>query len=344
MIRVAFIFLSLLFVVWPLQAKHAVSLTTDYFDKNFDVVNYIDNIDTSSIPEQLTRLKVQYDYDLGSINVGISGGTEKGRITRQSEPYKVSNQFKQYSLHIGQRSQNKRHRTQLDIGHIQQKNITLDCVQRSGVLLGGNCLDADFRLLDGDIFAQTGERTYLPVLSSEASADFAKLNYYYYLKFYSLYVSLNGQLSYFDIQHDTQSPLFALSSDFLLDTVYNGKTLRSVINDIQNELPQQTPWQDLILSFSAEAFYPIGPGKLHTKVGVLRSEKRNYLQEQRYKYNLYLGLGYEVILHNNLSVKLYGTAYRYYLQGIQPILYTPKTAKFFAHPYGEISLSFHYTF
>ena len=162
------------FFVWPLHAKHSVSVTTDYFDKNFDVVNYIDKIDTSSIPEQLTRLKVRYDYDLGSINVGISGGIEKGRITRQSEPYEVSNQFNQYAFHIGQRSQNKRHRTQLDIGHIQQKNITLDCVQRSGVLLGGNCLDADFRLLDGDLFAQTGERTYLPVLSSEASADFAK--------------------------------------------------------------------------------------------------------------------------------------------------------------------------
>ena len=337
-------FTLIYFFSCSLHAKQEVSVTTDYFDKNFDVVNYIDKIDTSSIPKQLTRLKLRYDYDFGGVNLGISAGTERGIITRQSEPYEVSNEFNQYSFHLGQSSQSKRHRTQLEFGHIQQKNITLDCVQRSGLLLGGNCEDADFRLLDGDLFTQTGERTYLPVLRSEAFAEFAKISYYYYFKFYALYISLNGQLSYFDIQHDTQSPLFALSSDFLLDAVYNGKTLRSVISDIQTELPQQTAWQDFVLSVSAEVLYPFGPGKFNSRVGVLRSEKRDYLQEQRYKNNLFLELGYEFVINNDLSLKIYGTAYRHYLQGIQPILYTPKTAKFFAHPYGEISANLTYSF
>ena len=341
-IKSTFIFLTLL--VWPLQAKQEVSVTTDYFDKNFDIVNYIDKIDTSSIPEQLTRIKLRYNYDVGYINLGFSAGTERGRITRNVEPYEVSNQFNQYSFHLGQRSNDKRHHTQLEIGSIQQKNITLNCVQRSGVLLGGNCSDADFRLLDGDLLAQTGERAYLPVLRSEASAEFAKLNYLYYFKFYSLNMSLNGQLSYFNIQHDTQSPLFGLSSDFLLDTVYNGKTLRSVINDIQQELPQQSAWQDLVLTISAEVFYPVGPGRFNSKLAVLHSEKRDYQQDQRYKNNLFLELGYEFMVSKDLSIKIYGTAYRHYLQGIQPILYTPKTARFFAHPYGELSLFFSYSF
>ena len=91
------------------------------------------------------------------------------------------------------------------------------------------------------------------------------------------------------------------------------------INELKQELLQQTPWYDAVF-------------------GV------NFDFEQSYKQNAYIKIGFAKRLMNNLTVDVSGTAYQHYLQGIQPILYTPKTAKFFAHPYGELNLSIHYRF
>lgn len=79
------------------------------------------------------------------------------------------------------------------------------------------------------------------------------------------------------------------------------------------------------------------------------SEKIDYQGQQKHKNNTYLKAGVQYQFSSQLILGLSGKIYQHYLQGVQlqgvqPILCTPKTAKFFAHPYGEFKAYFKWRF
>lgn len=325
-------------------AEHKIDIKIDNFSKDLDFVNYLDKINTSSIPEKLYRTQFGYTYIGSSHEFGGSVSHEVGNISRPVEPLSIENTFTQYELYLSKFNWNRKHQFSLHAGIIEQEDISLDCVQRGNVLLGGSCDNADFRLLDGDFLEQSASRRYLPVLDSSASAIYAKLIHtlnYYTSKYKH---SINTVLSIHQIEHHTESPLFALTSDFLLDSQLQGQSLRNIISDLQAELPQQKAWYDITLDISVESAYKVGDGSVYGQIGLLYSEKLDYESDQQYKQNTYIKLGYKTELIERLSINVSGIAYHHYLQGVQPILYTPKTAKFFAHPYGEISIGMTYHF
>lgn len=325
-------------------AEHKIDIKIDHFSKHLDFVNYLDKINTSSIPEELYRSQFGYAYIGSSHEFGGSVSHEVGNISRPVEPLSIENTFTQYELYLSKFNWNRKHQFSLHAGIIEQEDISLDCVQRGNVLLGGSCDNADFRLLDGDFLEQSDSRRYLPVLDSSASAIYAKLIHTlnYYTSEYKH--SINTVLSIHQIEHHTESPLFALTSDFLLDSQLQGQSLRNIISDLQAELPQQKAWYDITLDISVESAYKVGDGSVYGQIGLLYSEKLDYESDQQYKQNMYIKLGYQTELIERLSINVSGIAYHHYLQGVQPILYTPKTAKFFAHPYGEISIGMTYHF
>ena len=51
----------------------------------------------------------------------------------------------------------------------KQDPLSIDCYARAGIVLGGACDEATVRFFDPDVFRETGETVYLPVLSSEAT-------------------------------------------------------------------------------------------------------------------------------------------------------------------------------
>lgn len=326
------------------MANSIVTFELDYFSKDLDVVNYIDKINTSSIPEELVRFNIDYAYDFGDVVVGGYIGREKGGLSRPVEPLKINNVFTDIGVYATRFNANRKHSFTGTLGHLKQQNITLDCVQRSNILLGGNCPESDFRLLDGDYFESTGERRYLSVLQSDAKSHYAKVSHTYHSNSHSTKFSITTSLDYHYIDHNSDSPLFELTSDFLLDSVIQGQTLRSVISDLKQELPQQTPWHDLVFGIRLDGAYRVGYGQVYGAIGALYSEKIDYDQLQQYKHNTYLTFGYATRVIEGLVLDISGTAYQHYLQGVQPILYTPKTAKFFAYPYAELSLTLHYSF
>lgn len=343
-----YVVLSPFFIVYSSAAahtaEHKIDIKIDHFSKHLDFVNYLDKINTSSIPEELYRSQFGYAYIGSSHEFGGSVSHEVGNISRPVEPLSIENTFTQYELYLSKFNWNRKHQFSLHAGIIEQEDISLDCVQRGNVLLGGSCDNADFRLLDGDYLEQSGSRRYLPVLDSSASAIYAKLIHtlnYYTSKYKH---SINTVLSIHQIEHHTESPLFALTSDFLLDSQLQGQSLRNIISDLQAELPQQKAWYDITLDISVESAYKVGDGSVYGQIGLLYSEKLDYESDQQYKQNTYIKLGYQTELIERLSINVSGIAYQHYLQGVQPILYTPKTAKFFAHPYGEISIGMTYHF
>jgi hypothetical protein len=275
--------------------------------------------------------------------LNVLTGKEAGKLERKVQPFAVENKFTYYTgelIYLFDRQSS----VTVETGYLTQDKITLDCIERRGVLLGGNCAGADFRLLDGDNFNQTGESNYLPVLSSDAQQYHFSLGYAFITSFHSVLVKFNTSMKYHYIKHRSDSPLFALESDFLLDSEFNGQTLRSIIAELKNELPQENSWHDVVLEGSMEFKKRIENMELNAQIGLLYSEKINYESEQKYKNNMFLKAGFTYRLTPKFMLGFSGTAYQQYLQGIQPILYTPKTARFFAHPYGEVSAHLSYQF
>ena len=83
------------------------------------------------------------------------GGTltrEKDNVSRIVQPFEVVNVFNGYQLDYSILSLDNSQEIQIAVGLLDQSEVTLDCVQRTGILLGGDCADADFRLLDGVLF------------------------------------------------------------------------------------------------------------------------------------------------------------------------------------------------
>jgi hypothetical protein len=83
------------------------------------------------------------------------GGTltrEKDNVSRTVQPFEVVNVFNGYQLDYSILSLDNSQEIQIAVGLLDQSEVTLDCVQRTGILLGGDCADADFRLLDGVLF------------------------------------------------------------------------------------------------------------------------------------------------------------------------------------------------
>ena len=103
----------------------------------------------------------------------------------------------------------------------KQADVTIDCYERSGVVLGGACQEADFQLIDGDLLLETGETSAFPVLTSSAEALSAELsiNAWYRLKGWSadgtwsslpLLLGHSLKFSASEVKHDSYSPLYDL--------------------------------------------------------------------------------------------------------------------------------------
>ena len=326
------------------DTHHNIVLSTEYFTKDFDVTNYLDKVETSSIPESLQRFHIDYEYNVGNWIVGLSTGRESGKIKRKVQPFSINNKFSFYDIQVAYFHDNKKQITEFEIGQITQDKITLDCVERRDVLLGGNCENADFRLLDGDTFERTGESRYLPVLLSDAKQHHFLLGHAYITSINSVLVRLNASIKSHYIKHNFDSPLFEIESRFLLDSEFKGMTLRSIITELKSELPQYSGWYDIVFESNVEFRKRIENIEFDVQLGILYSEKIDYQGQQKYKNNTYLKAGVQYQFSSQLMLGFSGKIYQHYLQGVQPILYTPKTAKFFAHPYGELEAYLHWRF
>ena len=80
------------------SGAHKINLSTDYFNKDFDVANYLDKIKTSSIPESVQRYHIDYAYFYNNWIIALSAGNESGSVVRNVQPFKVQNKFS--SQHI----------------------------------------------------------------------------------------------------------------------------------------------------------------------------------------------------------------------------------------------------
>jgi len=332
-----------------------------YFDEGLDVLDYASEIESRSKPESADTVNISISNRFFErVPITYQYETISGRVTRDGEPFELDSTVNGHRLEseiyigsercntisirdgCGSGSEGFTLSTILGFGIRKQEPLTIDCVDEEGILLGGNCDDADFRLMDGDHFLDTGERIYYPVLNTLAEEQ----RFYVglvargvFLDKLQLFQSLRYQRSKIEIT--TTSPLFQITESFLLNASYNDKSLGKIIADLKQEIPQDTPWYENALRYEIGVSLPFTDSLFgNTTLSFYKVRRSDYEpnpQREDYDSNIVLNMS---LWYTRGPMALYirGQASNHYLLGVEPISYNRKTNKFFEHPYGHLSI------
>lgn len=323
-----------------------VSGSVVYFDERLDVIDYLDSLGSSSRPDEYEKPALELSYRLGDWRPFVALSQVTGSAVRERQPFRVESTADYRTLgvsrYFGETS--KGGAVTIAVTDIEQDSLDIDCYERSGVVLGGSCVEADFQLVDGDLLLETGESVAFPVLTSSAEALSLKVtaDWWYRLSSTPLLIGHTLSLGATELDHTNNSPLYDLQSSFLLNTPFNGNTLGSLIEQLKQDLPQDDPWQEAVLSYDLSASYFLNNWIMSGSLGGRYVERFNYtdpLSRAQYNtnYQITAQVGYQF---ESAIVFLRGEAFSNYLLGVDPLAYNSKSSRFFEHPYGQVTAGF----
>ena len=317
------------------------------FDEGFDVLNYLDKIGTSSRPKSATLV----DFGLvvkptKNLKVFFERESSKGTVERLSEPFSLESKVvgDTYGLSLDWlQLENETLNWTLTYTRREQEPLIVDCYDYAGVVLGGSCESASFRFLDSELYNQTGERQYLPVLNSRAEQDSWSLSVASNLPWEVLGFQTRARfrIQRSELNHQVNSPLFTISSPFLLNAVFNGRTLGNIITDLRLTLPQGNPWKETAFRFDLGATRSLFSSiVLSGNLSYLQVSRSNYQQtndERKYTSNWLVNGSLWWLPIDQVAVFLKGELSKNYLNGTDPLAFNQKTSRFFEHPYLQLS-------
>ena len=316
------------------------------FDKSLDVINYLDSLAGSSRPNSYSQSTISLEYKFEIWRPFIEFREVSGSVERSSQPFEVESNADYWGVGLAYSSGDSDNggSAVFQLTSATQDDVTIDCYERSGVVLGGACEEADFQLIDGDLLLETGDTVAYPVLTSSAEALSAELalNWWRRWSSYPILLGHTLKITASEAEHDSYSPLYDLQSTFLLNTPFNGKTLSTLISELQDDLPQQSPWQEAVIRYDFSASYFVDDWIVSGSVAALYAKRFNYadpLEREQYNSN-FMVTGEIWYQFQDASVYLKGEAFSNYLLGVDPLAYTNKSSRFFEHPYGQVTLGF----
>ena len=321
-----------------------------YFDEQLDVIDYLDSLGTSSRPDEYIKPSFELGYRMGDWRPFIEFSEVEGSAVRERQPFRVESTANYMTLGLTRYfgGSDEGSALTLQFTDIEQDSLDIDCYERSGVVLGGSCEEADFQLVDGDLLLETGESVAFPVLTSSAEAISAKASVNWWNRWSSAPVLLGHSLSLSatELDHTNYSPLYDLQSSFLLNTPFDGKTLGSLIEELKQDLPQDEPWQEAVLGYDFSVSYFLGDWIFSGALGGRYVHRFNYsdaMKRKQYRSNARLS-GEIWYQFEQAAVYLRGEAFSNYLLGIDPLAYNSKSSRFFEHPYGQLTAGFMLSF
>jgi hypothetical protein len=325
---------------WIFQAEHI------YFDQELDLIDYLDSLEGNSRPEKYSQSAFTLSYKFETWRPFIEFSEVSGNIERASQPFEVKSNAAYWGVGLAYARGDKESggSAVFQLTSATQDDVTIDCYERSGVVLGGDCEEADFQLIDGDLLLETGDTVAFPVLTSSAEALSAELAFNWWRRWSSYPILLGHTLKITasEVEHDSYSPLYDLQSTFLLNTPFNGKTLGTLISELQDDLPQQSAWQEAVVRYDFSASYFVDDWIVSGSLGALYAKRLNYADPlERVQYNSNFVVTGEIWYQfQDGSLYLKGEAFSNYLLGVDPLAYTNKSSRFFEHPYGQITAGF----
>ena len=330
----------------------ALQLRADYtyFDEQLDVIDYLDSLGTSSRPDEYIKPSFEMGYRFEDWRPFVEISEVEGSAVRERQPFRVESTANYTTLgltrYLG--SGDEGAALTLAFTDIEQDSLDIDCYERSGVVLGGSCEEADFQLVDGDLLLETGESVAFPVLTSSAEAISLKASIDWWRRWSSAPILLGHSLSVSatELDHSNYSPLYDLQSSFLLNTPFDGKTLGSLIAELKQDLPQDEPWREAVLGYDLSVSYFFGNWIASGSLGGRYVQRFNYsdpLNRKQYRSNARLS-GEIWYQFDSAALYLRGEAFSNYLLGIDPLAYNSKSSRFFEHPYGQLTAGFMLSF
>ena len=190
------------------------------FSEDFDVIGYLDSLEDSSRPDKYRQSAASLAYKFDAWRPFIKYREVSGSLQRSSQPFEVESNADYWGVGLAYSTGDADGggSAVFTLTSAMQDDVTIDCYERSGVILGGACEQADFQLIDGDVLLETGDTVAFPVLTSSAEALSAELSFNWWRRWSSYPILLGHtlKLAGSQVEHDSYSPLYDLQSSFLL--------------------------------------------------------------------------------------------------------------------------------
>jgi len=326
----------------------AVVAEWTYFDESLDLLNYADDLKGRARPDEASRGSVILSLPIhNEWTVSYRGQNFKGEVVRSSEPFKVSSRAQGHLLEAslsGKRFRDWDLGLFANVELVDQDRTTIDCFARGGIILGGNCPNANFRLFDADASEAAGELVYQSVLSTKAEQLTVSAGASLKREVGAFTINQSLSLSISEIEFETNSPLFDIADPAILDLTLEGRPLRVILQDLRSELPQTDPWYEASLEYKVGASYALSDRvTVMGNVSGIVIERKDYdasESDNSDRWNLGLDVSIWFQATNISWFYLRAEAYRHYLAGYEPLLYNRKSASYFDHPYGQVSAGF----
>jgi len=313
------------------------------FDQSLDVLNYASKLESTK-PEKASSDTYFFSYRWNKLKLGIENTNSSGKVIRPTQPNEIETNVGYQSFHATYSVYSSK-KYSFNLGLIieeeDQDPVLIDCYSFGETIVGGSCEGAKLRLLDGEVYRNTGELIYKPVLTTSGHSDskgiylritsklLNKIDFIHTLTYKSSVIKQNFES---DILNSTDSFMRGLSVD--------GKNAGNLLDSFKEELPQLTPWKDHTFKYSVGNFYPINKkiafSSAYTFIKVKRIDFIKNPNKDDFTENHLIDLSLFYRLQQNTLFFLKISASTNYLLGESPLAYNRKSNHLFDHPYGQV--------
>lgn len=325
----------------------------DYFGEEIDYLDYVNGVAGGTLPKRLTNSAFEVGTSIGrfgKVNYGYI--VNQGTATRNTQPLKISSATRAHQIGFSKSVGSAfSHRLlfSLSLQSRLQGDEAIECFERLGVVVGGNCSEADFRLIDGDALLESDEANRLSVLSTSAKSRSALLQVIASRDLGSIGVvthSVGLKLS--SVDFSSRSPLFDIASPFLLSSKIGGVSLGDVIVDVKRRSPQQGSWHEYVFSYGLglrrDLMRNVSGG---LDVAYYRVWRNGYIPaagQPAFNSNFSFAASVTYNCAQHWSLTLGAEAFTNYLLGVDEMAYNQTTARYFDEPYGRLTAGITFKF
>ena len=323
-----------------------IALDYAYFSESLDVFDFASKLNSTFKPNDAASVYGSIGFKpLSNLMISYQREATSASTTRDREPFEIESDVQGDAFLVQWRvGERFGYDLQLLAGLAarKQSDLTVACYAYTGLTVGA-CEGADLSFIS----QETGAAE--PAVITAAEEDRWQLGLLM-KKQYGGGMSLWHRLRYVhsEVNTDTRSAFLDLNDPFLLGIQYNGETLGTTISRLKATFPQEAPWSEATLRYDFGLTIPVGERWLLAgEVGFIKVSRRDYEQYDgvpNYESNALLNAS---IWYNPIGdLAFYGRAElsQHYLLGLDPMVYNQRTAKFFEHPYAQISAGVLYTF
>jgi hypothetical protein len=323
-----------------------VAMDYTYFSESLDVFNYSEKLESTFKPEQASSLYGSATVKLTpELMVSYEREAVSATTSRDREPFRISSDVVGNSgLVQWQLGEILGRDAQIIFGYAERSQDALDieCYEYSGITVG-RCEAADFTFQD----AQTG----LDEPAVVTSADETR-----WLIGFSINRSVSNRWS---LQHTLRyrssevsakvdATILTTKDPFLLGVRINGERFGDTIDRLRQTFPQSTPWTERVIRYDLGVNWsPSERWMVSNTIGFLSASRNNFKKSAGgadFDSNWVWNAGIWFMPSPQVTAYLRGTLTQRYLLGIDSMLYNQRTAKFFEHPYGQISTGLVFSF